>query len=95
LSAVLTTLAALLTALTTGFLLLLARLQPSVALLPVLALIAALTTLATLMLATLIVLVVHEFLLKRKGLFALRITSYSHARSKIMLFARDLGVLSS
>jgi hypothetical protein len=78
LSAVLTTLAALLTALTTRFLLLLAKLQPSVALLPVLALIAALTTLATLMLATLIVLVVHEFLLKRKGLSVLRITSYSH-----------------
>jgi hypothetical protein len=91
LSAVLTTL----TALTTRFLLLLARLQPSVALLPVLALIAALTTLATLMLATLIVLVVHAFLLKRKGLPALRITSHSHARSKIMLFARDLNVLSS
>jgi hypothetical protein len=82
----------LLTTLTTGFLLMLARLQPSVALLPVLALIAALTTLATLMLATL---VVHEFLLKRKGLSTLRLTSYSHARSKIMLFARDLGVLSS
>jgi hypothetical protein len=85
----------MLTTLTTGFLLLLARLQPSVALLPVLALIAALTTLATLMLATLIVLVDHEFLLKRKGLPSPRTTSYSHASSKITLFARDLGVLSS
>jgi hypothetical protein len=85
----------MLTTLTTGFLLLLARLQPSVALLPVLALIAALTTLAALMLATLIVLVDHEFLLKRKGLPSPRTTSYSHASSKITLFARDLGVLSS
>jgi hypothetical protein len=92
LSAVLTTFATLLTTLTTRFLLLLARLQPSVALLPVLALIAALTTL---MLAILIVLVDHEFLLKPKGLPAPRITSYSHASSKITLFARDLGVLSS